>query len=353
MSQSVTISDIAKAVGVSHPVVSKVINGGKSSNIRVSEKRRREIVDVAKRLGYRTNVAARAMKTGKHHAFGYLSSQDAKNSSLPPELNWGLQQRLGDCDLHLVSGQVRDEVLGDRSSLPKLLREWVVDGLLISHRFEPPRALIDAIEHIGLPAVWLNIKRSFDAVRLNDFQGGRIATEALLKVGHKRIAFVLPCAESEIDSHHYSLRDRVGAYEETMRAAGLVPRYLPFDCGLDSALGYQKIRHTLEDQNRPTALLSHVGHNYWTADFWMLLAAVCYDLDIRIPEQLALMGFQYHRINIARGEAARCRMLWPKLASEAVDMVIEKVAQGNEPLPERLVDFDIIPGDTLVPPSVS
>ena len=61
---SVTTADIARMVGVSQPVVSKVLHGGRT-NIRVSQATRERVLAVASQHGYRRNTAARAMRTGR------------------------------------------------------------------------------------------------------------------------------------------------------------------------------------------------------------------------------------------------------------------------------------------------
>lgn len=68
---AVTIGDIAARVGVTKATVSAVINNRKS-NIRVSEKMRKRILDVVRELNYQPSYAARALTAGRTYTLGYI-----------------------------------------------------------------------------------------------------------------------------------------------------------------------------------------------------------------------------------------------------------------------------------------
>ena len=64
----ITIYDIAKECGCSSATVSKVFN--RTGNI--SEKKRREVLEAAERLGYVPNVAARSLVRQRSNMVGVL-----------------------------------------------------------------------------------------------------------------------------------------------------------------------------------------------------------------------------------------------------------------------------------------
>lgn len=59
----VTQEDVARETGVTRAVVSIVLNNSKGSSIRISEETRRNVLEAAKRLGYRVNLSARSLMT--------------------------------------------------------------------------------------------------------------------------------------------------------------------------------------------------------------------------------------------------------------------------------------------------
>jgi LacI family transcriptional regulator len=76
----VTLKDVARSAGVSVATASYALNGKNE----VGEGTRAHVIDVAKRLGYQANLAARAMKTGRTGAL--VSS--SPTSPIPCSQGW-------------------------------------------------------------------------------------------------------------------------------------------------------------------------------------------------------------------------------------------------------------------------
>jgi DNA-binding LacI/PurR family transcriptional regulator len=119
-----------------------------------------------------------------------------------------------------------------------------------------------------------------DYVVSDNFGGGVLATQHLLSLGHKQIAFLswLEMATS--------MEQRRQGYRHTMREAGIEP-----DPNLEmEVIGYPEVDHEaikdfLIQPSRPTAI--------FTANDQLALAVqrVARSLEIRIPDELALVGF--------------------------------------------------------------
>lgn len=77
----VTLSDIAKDLGLSVNAVSGVLNG--RDNVRVGEATRKAILASARRLGYRRNVGASVLAGGKTRSIGLLVA-DIRNAFSAP-----------------------------------------------------------------------------------------------------------------------------------------------------------------------------------------------------------------------------------------------------------------------------
>ena len=65
----VTMQQIARLAGVSRPAVSAVLNNRENSSIKVSQEKRERILDIARNLKYRPNLAAIQLtgKIGRAH----------------------------------------------------------------------------------------------------------------------------------------------------------------------------------------------------------------------------------------------------------------------------------------------
>src|SRR5688572_3100179 len=80
-----TLSAIAHEVGVAVSTVSYVLNG-KHREARISQRRVEEILAVARRMNYRPNAAAVAMRSGRFNAIGFAVSDVAGRQSIFPDM---------------------------------------------------------------------------------------------------------------------------------------------------------------------------------------------------------------------------------------------------------------------------
>ena len=67
-----TLDDLAALTGVSRATVSRVINGGS-----VSEATRERVMEVLERTGYRPNLAARTLASGRSGVVGVVMHVDS------------------------------------------------------------------------------------------------------------------------------------------------------------------------------------------------------------------------------------------------------------------------------------
>lgn len=218
---AITIKQIAERAGLSVPTVSRILNNDAEL---FRPETRDKVLAAARELGYRPNSYRMALRTKRFNSIGLLFSADPCLSALSHDTQCALLQELHRRDQHLVAGQAGKPIsngnghgdgLGE-SSLPKMLREWSVDGLLIDGAAAASAAIEELIQRTSIPAIWLNVKRAADCVYPDEFAGAREGTERLLKLGHKRIMFM--------DLGHHGAPDRLAGYEAAMKTAGLAPR---------------------------------------------------------------------------------------------------------------------------------
>lgn len=325
------IDEIVRRSGLSRPTVKHVL-GTRGHLYRESTRQR--VLDVAAELGYRRNGAAKAMSTGRFSAYGLLMSVNPRDAVVPHPVLWGMQRAMGARDLHLTIGQLPDAALTDPVRMPRVLREWSVDGLIISYTDHYPQAMLDVIERHAIPSVWLNVKLPHDCVHPDDFATAQEATRQLLRLGHRRIAFA-----SWWELGHYSYADRYDGYCAAMAEAGLQPRDLrAATIGKADAMGAYA-RHLLTLGDRPTAFLS-----YAIGDLHALLTTA-YQLGLRVPHDLSLACID--------GEAGdsvlpptMLQLPGGELGEAAVEMLHEKVANPSVRLRPRALPGTYLPGQT-------
>lgn len=279
-----SIYAIAEQAGVSHATVARVL-GGRGIYRRPADARRAErIRHLAEELGYRPNAAARATASGRFGVIALLLSTVGERSNLPEPLLAGIHDALAERGLHLTVARLPDEKLIDTGFVPRILQETAADGLLIDYTHGVPDPLVELIGRHRLPAVWLNTKREDDAVYPDDTGLGRLATEHLLRLGHRRIGYLRHrMAHRPQTPTHYSLADRLDGYKAAMRDAGLEPMVRMPHPDRDLQNRWQLLDAWLRGPERPTALLTYRSADAQTALF------AAHGAGIRVPEDLSVM----------------------------------------------------------------
>lgn len=341
----VTSADVAKRVGVSRPTVSAVF--GARGGTRVSQDLRQRILDAANRMGYRTNTAARAMRRGRFGAIGVVQATESNRGNLSRTALYAIQTRAVEHDMHLTMGMVPDENLSDPAGLPKVLREWCVDGLLISYTSEIPALMNAHIERHCVPAIWMNIKNEQDCVYLDDFGGSRGATDILLELGHRRIAYYGP-QPSPGWHQHYSVTDRFEGYAVAMKRAGFKPAPLfqqairVNDLPVPGESVERLVQH-VRSPDRPTAIVV-------TAEAADVLCAARL-AGLSVPRDLSLVVLTEGIHTVLGVKPTQMRLHTFGMGYRAFDQLVKKVQRPRQPLDPVAVYCTFDRGQTLAAPA--
>lgn len=338
----VTLKDVAARAGVSNAAVSVVLNGAKCGNTGVSKASRAHILEVAAEMGYRRNGTMSAMRRGRFGCVALLLSTEVSRSYLPPPLLDAIHDALAERNLHLTLSRMPDRDLTDAARMPKILREWMADGLIIDYTHFTPPQLGDLIEKHRLPAVWLNTDRAFDAVRPDDYQAGRDAARHLKKLGHRRLAYLdfNHSAEEVLpdEANHYSVRARYEGVHDEWTKSGL-PFGEIFGCR-DYWQRVQAVRALLESASPPTAIVSYGGVGLEAT----LMAAL--QLGLQVPTDLSLMGFGDEENGFLGHAVTMMQIPLAAMGREAVALLLQKIEASQTAFPTVVVPFVLQKGST-------
>ena len=275
-----TIYDVARLAGVSTATVSRLLNG----TGQIAPKTRLAIESAVKELGYQPNRIARSLATSSTQTIALLIPEIT--NPFYGALVAGIEQRTLELGYTMLLCTTEDDPVREETYL-NLLRSKLVDGVLADGLVLPPDRIAEFVAE-GFPIVCLD--RDVDStavplVQVDNRLGGRMATEHLLGLGHKRIAHVAGTPGMRI------VDERIEGYREALRAAGVEPdpRLLAVG-GFDEAGGYEALRSLFARPPYPTAVfaandLSAVG----------VLEAVA-ESGRRVPDDVSVVGFDDLRL---------------------------------------------------------
>ena len=271
----VTIRDVARAAGVHVSTVSRALDlrrpGGVSADVIAA------IEAAARRLGYRPNRAASALRTGRTHTIGVLVP-DITNPVFPPILQ-GIEAHAAARGTFVLVANVAASAMA-RPIVERMLAQQV-DGvvLAIASREDP---LVGFIVESGLHAVMVN--RADDSGRLpsvvsDDRLAMKLVVDHLLHTGCKRIAHL--AGPQNLPT---GLGRRIG-FEQAMRDRGATPAGIVACDAYSREAGHKAMARLLAGKHaRPDAVACCND----------LVALGAYDAlneaGLRIPHDVAVTG---------------------------------------------------------------
>ncbi|WP_369046681.1 LacI family DNA-binding transcriptional regulator [Sinomonas sp. P10A9] len=222
-----TIYDVAQLAGVSKSLVSLVLRDAP----HVSDVRREAVLAAIEELGYRPSPAASALASQRTRTVGVLI--DDFHNPWFVELLAGLRSILDPAGYTASVADLQLEAASGRNPVDGFLAQHV-DALVIAA--DPAEGTLDGV---GAPIVVAGT-REFgaaadaalvaDVVAGDDALGARLATEHLIRLGHRSIGHLT-------GSSGPGAQRRRG-YEEAMQAAGLDPLVFGERGGTSEADGY-------------------------------------------------------------------------------------------------------------------
>ncbi|MCI5110478.1 MAG: LacI family DNA-binding transcriptional regulator [Marivita sp.] len=272
--RKITSLDVAKRAGVSRSAVSRVFTPGAS----VSERTASKVREAANALGYRPNVLARAMLTGKSKIIGLVVAY-LDNHFYPTvlELLSEALEREGYHVLVFMAAHSADDV----EDVVSQILDYQVDGLILAS-VSLSSDLANRCRASGVPVVLFNRKLEAEgelAVVSDNRMGGRLAAEHLISLGRTRIGHIAGWEGASTQ------RDREAGFMEGLRAAGL--GLFAREVG-DYRLPRAKeaARRMFDTLDRPDAVF--VANDYMAFGVMDVLRS---ELGLRVPDDVALIGF--------------------------------------------------------------
>ena len=327
-----TLQDIADALDITPSAVSKALH----DHPRISEKTKRAVLAMAKKLSYHPNTLASALRSGQSFLLGVIV----------PDIDFGffssvvrgIEEVSRKAGYHVIISQSHNQVDNEQANVEALLRTQV-DGVLASlgtstTDFDHFRRLIDN----DVPLLLFD--RTSDqlpvsTVVVDDFGGAYAAVEHLIRQQCRRIVHFAGHKRSSL--YH----TRIQAYEKAMADHGLevLPGYI-MESDLTLADGQALTRKLLEEGMPFDGIFASADHAALGA------MHALQENGIKVPEQVAVVGFSnepfsgFIRPSLSSVDQQSLKM--GKLAAETLLQQVRDKESGTGPirkvlLPELIV----------------
>jgi LacI family transcriptional regulator len=328
-----TIRDVAREAGVSVATVSRVLNN--SGPVRIETRVR--ITEVARRLRYTPNNAARILSTRQTHTVGVVLPD--LHGEFFSEVIRGIDQVVQAEGWHLLVSSSHAE----RSAIEAALRAMRgrVDGLLVMSPDLDVETLPANLPE-RLPVVLMNCAAGgggYDSLNIDNYSGAYAVIAYLAGLGHRRIA-LLEGPERNLDA-----RERLRGALSAVADAGLeCGPALRFRGDFSEASGHAAALRLLDMVERPTALFA--------ANDSMAIGALSAlrERGIPVPAEISVAGFD--DIPIARyvsPQLTTVRVSIPLLGERAARRLFDVLRSGEE----RQCVQELLPTELVVRSSCS
>lgn len=273
----VTLDDVARHAGVSKATVSKALNGRDD----IAPATRARVLSTVGRLGYRSTVD----RTPARRAV--VAVLDVLESPYMTHVLGGILTATTVAGVDLVVRLAPDRAT---RTTARTARAWVAEQRaagavgIVGLTLAQPDAVLRAAREAGLPFVMVDPVDTQDsgvvAVGATNWAGGRTATEHLLGLGHRRIAWVGGPDGSA------AARERLHGYRAALDSAGV-----PADPALVRTdefaveTGLRHARELLRLPEPPTAVLA--GDD----EIAVGVLTAAQELGVPVPARLSVVGF--------------------------------------------------------------
>ena len=317
--KKVTSLEVAKLAGVSQSAVSRVFTPGAS----VSKKTNEKVRSAALELGYRPNVLARSLITGKSRIIGLLVSH--LDNYFYPEALELLSNALQKKGYHVLVFMA-SKTSGNIDDVVDEILDYQVDAIILAS-IAMSSNLTNRCVAAGVPVMLFNRGQDddrFSTVTSDNFLGGQKVARFLIAGGHKRIGYIAGWEGASTQ------RDREAGFTEELTQHG-------------RSLYAREVGNFVQDEARQAARKMFSKKEIPDAIFvasddmaFAVMDVIRFELGLKIPEQVSVVG--YDDVPISSWPAydlTTVRQPANRMVAETVSIILECI-ENPETKPLRI-----------------
>lgn len=263
---SVTIKDIARAAGVSHPTVSRALNDDPG----VNEETRRKIIKIAEQLNYVPNLAARRLADRKSNCIGLIWSP--YDSLFFFKLCQEIREQAAKYGQHILIS------LAEPEQALQVFNQQFVDHIIFwsPPEWQPTANFLKQKQLFkgDILAMGGGAVEEAHCVAINRKTGIQQAVAHLVNRGHRKITFIGKTTDKLVGFMQGMVDHKLDFAADSFIAADE-----------SHCINEQQIRDMLQGSSRPTAVVLD------SETVFVQFAKLARRLKLHIPEDLALISY--------------------------------------------------------------
>lgn len=331
MKEAITSQHVARKAGVSQSAVSRVFSPGASASAEMTAK----VQQAANELGYRPNILARSLITGKSKIIGVVVAY-LENQFYPQaleKLSLALQQQ-GFHVLVFMATMTDDNV----DQLLDELLDYQVEGIIMASA-SMSSDLARRCRKSGVPVVLFNRRQddeTLSAVTSNNILGGRKVAQFLIAGNHQRIAHIAGWEGASTQ------RDRELGFITELQQQG-VPLFNREVGNYHFESAQQAARAMFSPENtkgRPTPDAVFVGNDHMAL---AVMECIRDEFGLRVPEDVSIVG--YDDVDLASWPSfslTTIRQPLNRMVSETVNTLVNNINDSASASSRIEIDGDLI-----------
>ncbi|WP_221568448.1 LacI family DNA-binding transcriptional regulator [Alkalihalobacillus sp. TS-13] len=300
----VSSKDVAKRAGVSQSTVSRVMNNPS----KVSKVARESVIQAMEELNYRPNSVARSLVNKKTKSIALISGP--LHNPFFVETTTSI---VNYAKRHGYHTNVHFENYGDNMSVYKDVLSHQVDGIILSSIFyDDP--IFEELQKLDIPSMMFNRKhrKGGHYVEIDNIVAGKMATEHLLELGHRDIAWIGGGLKTS------TFHGRYKGYHDALSARGIeVPDHFIQVTDTTAEEIQRALESMLARKRRPTAIFAA------TDSIAIFILDYLHEKGYSVPEDISLIGMD--NIEWSSHKSFNLTTVGPKSSENLGQLAIENL----------------------------
>ncbi len=323
--EKTTIHDIARKLNITASTVSRALN----DHPRISAETKKAVLKAAQKLNYQPNHIAAALRNGKSNIIGIIVP--TADRTFFSSVVRGIEEIANGARYNVMICQTYDSYEKEVATIDALLNARV-DGIIASHGKETlDFSHFIKVKERGIPLIFFdrsNDELEVSQVVIDDYLGAYRATEHLVQQGCKRIAHFTNTLKISI------YKERLRGYTDAILANGIkFDPTLIVESNMQLEDGRASMLQLLKLKKLPDAVFSASAYGIMGA------LQVCKEKGIKVPEDMALVGFSNEPFtSFTEPALSTVEQHSMRIGNAAAQIFLKEIAIGHQRfIPEKVV----------------